>query len=354
MSSAIRWMRGAVIAASVVVICGTAAQAQGKWVKVAPFPEPSQEIVGTAGGGKVFVFGGLPIGSNKTPKGLSYEYDVATNKWTKHKRMPLPAHHLAVTYYRGRVYIFGGGAQVTPGGLNWVPINNAWEYNPTNDTWKALPPMPTARGAAVATAVDGKIYVIGGASVHPGMKIRGLNARVPQQALSTNEAFDLKTQTWEERSPMPTARNHMAVGVVDGKIYVLGGRVGSVFVNASPTDVVEEYDPKTNSWGYARARMPTPRSGTAYGVYDGKIYVAGGEYLDNEIVGVWRDLQAYDPATDKWSILPDLPTPRHGLVGGITDGRFFVVSGHLQSGNIYGNVMDSPETDAFVFDAKSK
>jgi N-acetylneuraminic acid mutarotase len=352
MLSAIRWMRGVTFAASIVLICSAAAQAQGKWIKLAPFPEPAQEIVGTAGDGKVFVFGGLPIGNDTTPKGLSWEYDIATQKWIKHKTMPLPAHHLAVTYYRGKVYIFGGGAQVAPGGPNWVPINNAWEYDPTNDTWKALPPMPTARGAAVAAAVDGKIYVIGGASVHPGEKIVGLSARVPHQAMSTNEAFDLETNKWEERSPMPTARNHAAIGVVDGKIYVLGGRVGSVFVNASPTDVVEEYDPATDSWGYARDRMPTARSGTAYGVYEGKIYVAGGEYLDNQIVGVYRDLQAYDPVADKWTILPDLPTPRHGLVGGVTGDQFYVVSGHLQSGNIYGDALDSSETDAFDFKAK--
>lgn len=44
--------------------------------------------------------------------------------------------------------------------------------------------------------------------------------------------------------------------------------------------------------------------------------------------------------------------PRHGLVGGVTADRFYVVSGHLQSGNIYGDPLDSDETDAFVFGAK--
>ncbi len=43
---------------------------------------------------------------------------------------------------------------------------------------------------------------------------------------------------------MPTARNHAAAGVVDGKLYVIGGRVGAAFMGvASDTDVVEEYDP---------------------------------------------------------------------------------------------------------------
>ncbi len=321
MSSVTRWICGAfILAAALACVGAIEAQqsAQGHWVKLAPFPEPAQEIVGTATNGKVYVLGGLPIGGNQRPKGLVWEYDTATDKWTKKKPMPLPGHHLAVTTYRGKVYVFGGGGQLEPNGPNWVPLNNAWEYDPATDNWKALAPMPTARGAAVAAEVGGKMYVIGGASVHPGQKIVGLSA----------------------------------TGVVNGKIYVLGGRLGSVFVNASPTDVVEEYDPATDSWSFAKAKMPYSRSGTCYGSYNGKIYVAGGEYLDNVLVGTFRNLEAYDPAANEWIELPPMAIPRHGLVGGVTGDRFYVVSGHLQSGNIYGDPLDSDETDAFVFGAK--
>ena len=212
--------------------------------------------------------------------------------------------------------------------------------------------MPTARGAAVSTVVGNKIYVIGGASVHPGQPLVALSASVPHRALPTNEAFDLTTQKWETLSPMPTSRNHAAIGVVNGKIYVIGGRLGAVFVNSSPTDVVEEYDPATNSWGFAKARMPMPRSGTAYGVYQNKIFVVGGEYLHNDIVGTYRDFEAYDPATNEWTSYPPLPIARHGLVGGVTGNKFYVVSGHLQSGAIYGDVMDSDETNMFDLSAK--
>jgi hypothetical protein len=90
-----------------------------------------------------------------------------------------------------------------------------------------------------------------------------------------------------------------------------------------------------------------PRSGTAFGSYNGKIYVAGGEYLDNEIVGTYRSFQAFDPVKNEWTELPPLQIPRHGLVGGVTGDHFYVVSGHLQSGNIYGDPLDSNENDAF-------
>ncbi len=57
------------------------AQAPGKWVKLAPFPEPAEEVYGAAAGGKMYVMGGLAPGWK--PRGLVFEYDPATDKWAK-------------------------------------------------------------------------------------------------------------------------------------------------------------------------------------------------------------------------------------------------------------------------------
>ncbi len=95
--------------------------------------------------------------------------------------MPRPAHHLALTGYNGKVYIFGGFEPppgTTPG---WVPLNNAWEYNPADDSWKALAPMPIARGAAQAAEINGKIYVVGGATLAPGAEKNYLDFKTPSE-----------------------------------------------------------------------------------------------------------------------------------------------------------------------------
>ena len=86
--------------------------------------------------------------------------------------------------------------------------------------------------------------------------------------VSTNEAYDPKTDTWTERSPMPTARHHLASLVVDGKLYAIGGRL---LGNGIPRPVNEAlsnfndneaYDPKQDSWTIL-SPMPTKRSGLA-------------------------------------------------------------------------------------------
>ena len=225
---------------------------QSAWSKKAPLPQTSEEFSFASTNGKIYLFGGNPSGDQQVPPGLVQEYDPAADHWTQKKNMPLPAHHLAAVGYAGKIYLFGGAIQPQPDGPNQFPANNAWEYDPVADSWKALAPMPTARMAPVAAEVDGKIYVIGGASVHPGAKLVSLGPRVQRKSLNTNEVYDPATNSWQTRMTMPTPRNHAAIGVVGGKIYVIGGRLASAFASAgSNTDVVEVYDPAANTWGAA-------------------------------------------------------------------------------------------------------
>ena len=184
-----------------MIVAPAVAQAPGKWIKGAPFPEPSEELVGGSVGGKFYVFGGL--GPGWIPQGLVYEYDPATNKWAKKKPMALPAHHVAFTELNGMFYAFGGFVPPQSGPQAWVPINNTWEYDPANDSWKALAPMPSKRGSAVAAAVSGNIYVIGGAAMHPGSKETALYPARPHPSVDIVEDYDPKTNTWSQRSSMP-------------------------------------------------------------------------------------------------------------------------------------------------------
>ena len=333
----------------VVILFAPAAHAQ-KWGKLAPFPEPSEELYGIGSGGKFYVFGGLAPGWK--PRGLVYEYDPAADKWTKKKNMPLASHHLALADYNGKIYVFGGFKYPDAGPAAWQPIDNAWEYDPANDSWKALAPVPTKRGSANAAVVAGKIYVIGGAGLHPGSKETAVHPAKPHRALGTNEAYDPATNTWGTRSPMPTARNHAAVGVVNNKIYIIAGRLGAAFITrASNTDIVEEYDPATDQWGALKAPMPTARSASAWGTYKGKIYVAGGEQRTSRWQRTFRAVEAYDPATNRWTGLPPMAFPRHGLAGDIVGGKFHLVSGDAASGGAPGTHIDSDVHEVLDLDS---
>ena len=322
------------------------ALAQAKWEKLAPFPDPAEEILGAAANGKMYVFAGLiPFWK---PKGIVYEYDPPTDHWTKKQPMALPSHHVAFTEYHGKIYAFGGFVYPTSGPAAWVPINNAWEYDPAADTWKALAPMPSKRGSPVAAVVGDKIYVIGGVGLAAGASEDFLGFKTPQGVVGTVEEFDPAKNTWRERSPMPTPRNHTAAGAINGKIYVVGGRVGAAFIGlASDISVVEEYDPATDKWGAPRSRMPTARSALGSGVYNGRMYIAGGEFQDPHMMATFRSVEAYEPATDTWSIMPPMPVSRHGLAAGMIGNKLILVGGDIQSSGT-GIMASTGEVDALV------
>ena len=325
---------------------GLAQMPPSPWKKAAPFPEPDEELYGVAANGKLYVISGFGGGKGR---GVNYEYDPATDTWTKKKSMPRPAHHPALATYNGKIYVLGGFVApekpALPVGAEWEPIDNAWEYNPAADSWKELAPLPGKRGAAVVAEVGGKIYVIGGVTTVEGAKGPAISPMGSSRDLTTNDVYDPATNKWESRKPMAVGRNHAFAAAVNSKIYVIGGRTGHGFITkASNTDVVEEYDPATDLWSAPKERMPTPRSGGGSGTDGRKIYVAGGEVTTTELIGAYRAVEAYEPATDSWTTLPSMPLPRHGVAGAVVGHRFHLVSGMIQSAGAL--VMQDPKIEA--------
>src|SRR6267378_4160470 len=70
---------------------------QGKWIRLAPLPQATGELLGVAINGRVYA-----------AQGLVYEYDPARDAWAQKKPMPHPVHHAAVTALNGKMYLFGG------------------------------------------------------------------------------------------------------------------------------------------------------------------------------------------------------------------------------------------------------
>jgi N-acetylneuraminic acid mutarotase len=273
--------------------------------------------------GKVYIVGGF--GMTGDPQGLMYEFDPGTDRWTKKKSMPVPVHHQAQAAFEDKIYTFGGCSKQLNGA---AAVDNSWEYDPAADAWKTLAPLPVKMCAAEAETLDGRIYVIGGVTTFEN----GMGTRVT----GMNQVYDPRTNTWEQRTPMPTARNHHFSATVNGRIYMIGGRLGSGGAGAaSPTDVNEEYDPATNIWTL-KAPMPTPRSGGGAAVYNGRIITAAGELTTRQFAATFRAVEAYDPATDTWSILPSMPQAKHGGGVAIVGNRLYLASGALTPGRGFG------------------
>ena len=68
----------------------------------------------------------------------------------------------------------------------------------------------------------------------------------------------------------------------------------------------EMYDPATDTWT-KMADMPTPRIGVWAAALGGKVYVMGGLSWENQAL---RTVEAFDPKTNSWRQVPDMPTAR--------------------------------------------
>jgi N-acetylneuraminic acid mutarotase len=340
-------------AATLSIATARAQGPAGKWVtgKYKPVPEPGEEFTNVVVNDTLYLIGGnaavfAPGGKREHPARVE-AYNLATDTWTQKKPVPFFADHMTAATVNGKIYVFGGTGgvrQEDPDGT----LDLAWEYDPAADSWKQIAKLPSKRTAGSAIAVGGKIYFIGGSTDITAPDGKTLTAGL---VVGTNESYDPATNRWESHKPMPTPRNHAAIGVVRGKIYLIGGRIGANNIAgfvASNTDVVEEYDPATDTWR-ALNRMPTPRSGHGWATYNNRIYVVGGEGRDYHVEGVFRDVEAFDPATNEWDKLPPLPTARHGVNVAAHDNKLFVVGGHLVFAGNGGHALDAPTNEVFEF-----
>jgi N-acetylneuraminic acid mutarotase len=267
--------------------------------------------------GRIWVLGGYPPG--RLPSSLVQVYDPATGRWTLGPRLPEPLHHMMVAAVDGKLYVIGGERDGASTGRPEVYLDTVWMHDPAVGGWVERAPMPTARSGGGKAVIDGKIYVAGGRP--PGGH--------------AFEVYDPATDSWERLPDLPTQRNHLAMVALDGKVIVAGGRFGPG-AGAQRTEVVEIYDPATRTWTLG-APLPAPRGGITGAVVAGCMFVFGGEGEPTHVLGLTPHAYGYDPRTDQWTQLPDLPIAVHGLKGSaVIDGRIFLPGGGITLGGNSG------------------
>lgn len=270
----------------------TSSSTVGAWSSGPPLQVSRGEVAAATTGDRIYVIGGFG-GSNVTE-----ELARGQNAWVRSASLPVGLNHPAAVGLGDKIYVVGGYQD------DGAPTNTLYEFDPAKNQWRVLKPMPTARGALGAAALDGKIYAVGGT-------LRG--------DVGNLEMYDPARDAWQALAPMPTPRDHIAVAVARGKIYVIGGRIGSAARNLN---VNEEFDPQTNTWR-TRAPLPTARSGIAAAALRDMIFVFGGESPQK----TFDENEAYDPITDSWKSFARMPTARHGIGAVTFDGRIFVLAG---------------------------
>ena len=291
----------------------------GQWGMRAPVLVALSELALAEANGKLYLMGGYP--QNRVTARTVQIYDIATDTWSYGPQLPLPNNHGMAASVNGKIYLIGGQLQADdpPGTDSYV--STVYELDPAAGVWVTKAPMPTARSSGAAVVSDGKIYVAGG--------------RLPRG--SDFAVYDPAADTWEVLPNLPTQRNHFIGAAIDGRIHYVGGRQGN---GLSPlmTTAHEVFDPATRTWSNA-APMLRPRSGMNGVMARGLFHVWGGEGPPPP--GMFPDHDYYNPQTDTWTKLPDMPIPVHGIVGSaFVDGLIWVTGGGTAIGGSSGSTLN--------------
>lgn len=307
----------ALISAMLLAIPGLASQgalASEAWQTAAPLPINVQEIYPTVHKGRLYVAGGIAAKLGVPYfTDASFSYDPVKDTWREEPSLPKNLHHAALVSNGERLFLFGGfngsytriwhmqdavyelknnewqrvatiPKRQAEGVLSAAPdgsihlvtgqspkgqankdrddhaeIQDHFRWDPKNNSWQTLAPIPTARNSATGGWVGDKLVVTGG--------------RTAKGNLSVTEVYDLKTDTWQKAAPLPLPQAGTASVIVEGGLMVFGGEMFTPESKVFP-----------QAWRYSLSQdewlplddMITPRHGIGAARFGHKVFVVGG------------------------------------------------------------------------------
>jgi N-acetylneuraminic acid mutarotase len=283
----------------------------------------------------------LPDGSVLTvgdPSATTFaeKFNPSTELWTSASAFAasdvplLPSQRHSATLVGNKVVVVGGA---TSSGLN----NKTWIYDTTLQTWSAGRDALTRHIAHSAIALGaGKLLVLGGDCT--------LGSAVACTSGSVEE-YDVSANTWTAKAPMPTPLQSMSATLLqDGRILLAGGSD-----NFSSTNLVQIYDPVSNTWAARTNSMNESRYyHSATLLQDGRVLVSGGNSVsrntgNGNVVVPSKTAEIFDPRTNVWAFVASMSVERvlHSA-SVLSDGRV-IAAGGAGKGGTSANATDTVE-----------
>ncbi len=242
-----------------------------------------------------------------------YHFNTATLEVEKHPSI-LPRRYTTAVAFGSNVYSFCGVDKHNTGDPTTAKATLV--YNPDTYEWESRRPLPEWT-FAVAVALEQKILIFGFDPSFESDLVLG-----PIKGYTLTWLYDPEKRTWHHKSKSwaKRFREHFGVGVINGKLYVVGGTPGC----QDATNVVEVYDFETNTYTPV-ASMNTPQNYPGVGVLNGKLVVVGGWDGKKAL----SSAEIYSPEEDKWESLPNMREARTAPGVEVVGDKLYVFGGHM-------------------------
>jgi len=306
----------------------------GQWVSKANALKKRSEVNSVVYNGKLYAFLGFRDSSlNVDPS--AEVYDPALNTWKLLNSLPSnkAVTHQGVALIDDNVWHIGGRVGRHPGPLT----SEIWIYDITNNSWSPGPQIkdpatgnPLLWGGGGAAFLGRTLHVFG------GFIINACNNDQASYHLTLNVDDWLANPTqatpWKnELAPLPLKRNHIGTVVLGGKIYAIGGQFGHDCGGGQDKQYSHVYNPATNIWTQLPL-LPTPRSHAEGSVFtiDGKIYLVAGQATNGICT---NKVTIFNPAANNgagsWADDNSLTLPKsyEGLSSKVINNTFIISHG---------------------------
>lgn len=256
------------------------------------------------------------------------------SRWQSHVAMAEARSRLAVAQVGKRIFAAGGEGR---GGetLDLLEI-----YDLDQKQWHTGPALPEPLANAAAGIVDGRMVVAGGSALAGGE-----GGVVVSDDLYL---FDPTTESWQDGGVLPMPLAGAALVTHEDSLYVIGGWDGVAMHDVIWQLPLAKLGSATSADWMGVTRLPVAAAFLGATMVDGEIVVAGGFDGKRELTVV----AAYTIRFNIWRRLPDLSTPRSGIVlinDGIAllalgGGWTHTIAGHERFDSVTNqwNVMASP------------
>ncbi|KAG5281189.1 hypothetical protein AALO_G00068370 [Alosa alosa] len=234
------------------------------------------------------------VGGDRNTSGFRAEtrcwrYDPRHNNWCTIE--PLQQQHAdhCVCVLDGYIYAIGGRDYSNE-------LDCVERYDPHHNTWEHVTPLKREVYAHAGAVLDGKIYIACG--------------RRGSVYLKETYCYDPSANHWGACAEGPVERAWHGMAALDGRLYVIGGSNDGCGYRRDVFKVAC-YTPRSDSWSVV-CPVPAGHGEPGLAVLDGRIYILGGRSHNKG--SRMKYVHVYDPQLDCWKS----GTPLEDRVSGLS------------------------------------
>lgn len=287
----------------------------------------------------IYVFGGINTSMNVETVNSTKAYNTKTDEWLELEPMPIEISYPSADVINDTIFTVGGWHNPLTG--DWYTIDSTFEYESKGNNWKLISRCPKIIGAHTSGVLNNKIYILGGLR-----GVSGIDSSEQKEAL----VFDPSNDTWDTIPNMLFAHGERSSACTyDGQIFIFGG----LFCTPDQLIIIgktERYIPDSNKWEELED-MPIPVVNHISLAYNDKLYIFGGDsgIYTHQKGNVTNIIQEYDPLTNQWQLMKNMPFKRSDMTGQEIGNSLYLMGGYSINSRNFG----SAESEVWRFNLDS-